>query len=83
MAPEDYVDIEGLRNFQPAGDADSNTSERPRKFLSVWFQCCHTYGRMYRNHEGTKYEGRCPRCGAAVLARIGPHGSTRNLFEAK
>ena len=59
-------------------------ARRPRrKFLSVWYQCCHVYGRMYRNPEATAYEGRCPKCGAAVHALIGPDGTNRQTFVAE
>ena len=54
-----------------------------RSFLSVWFRCCHVYGRMYRTPEQTAYLGRCPRCGAPVRAGIGPHGTSRRMFQAE
>ena len=54
----------------------------PRKFLSVWFKCCHTYGRLYRNEMNTHFIGRCPKCGGRVKAVIGPGGSRRTTFEA-
>ena len=54
-----------------------------RPFLAIWFRCCHTYGRLYRNADETAYEGRCPRCGAQVHALIGPDGTSRRLFEAR
>jgi len=54
-----------------------------RKFLSVYYRCCNTYGRMYRNAAGTEYEGRCPRCGTRVSARIGAEGTSRRTFEAR
>ena len=61
---------------------DQSTRGTSRKFLSVWYRCCNVYGRMYRNHAQTAYEGKCPRCGAAVSARIGPGGTNRRMFEA-
>ncbi len=64
-----------------AGDRPRGLGPR-RRFLSVWYQCCHVYGRMYRNLEATAYEGRCPKCGAAVHALIGPDGSNRRMFLA-
>ena len=58
------------------------TDKGPRRpFLAVWYRCCHAYGRMYRNREMTHYEGRCPRCGARVTARIGPGGTSQRLFQ--
>ncbi len=48
----------------------------------VFFRCCHTYARAYRNSEQTAYVGRCPKCGATVRARIGPGGTSRRMFEA-
>jgi hypothetical protein len=54
-----------------------------RKFLSVWYRCCHVYGRMYRNQAGTAYTGRCPRCAAHVRAAIGPDGTDRRMFVAE
>ncbi len=64
-----------------AGDRPRGLGPR-RRFLSVWYQCCHVYGRMYRNPEATAYEGRCPKCGGAVHALIGPDGSNRRMFLA-
>ncbi len=51
-----------------------------RRFRSVWYRCCHVYGRMYRNTAETAYLGRCPRCGAPVRAVIGPGGTNRQMF---
>ena len=45
-----------------------------RKFIGVWFECCHTYGRLYKNKDETYYVGRCPRCLRTVRARIGGNG---------
>jgi hypothetical protein len=53
----------------------------PRRWLGVMFNCCHVYGRMYRNPQNTRYEGLCPNCGAKVHARIGPGGTNRRFFE--
>lgn len=41
-----------------------------RKFIGVWFECCHTYGRLYKNIKGTHYVGRCPKCLRSVRVAI-------------
>ena len=55
----------------------------PRKFLGIWFSCCSTYGRIYKNKEGTAYTGCCPKCGAKVSVRIGKEGTGRRFFRAE
>jgi PHP family Zn ribbon phosphoesterase len=51
-------------------------------FLGISFECCRTYARIYRNREGTAYEGRCPRCGMRVRVAIGPDGTKERFFLA-
>lgn len=83
---EDIVEIQGIRIIRPVNarsDDQSDAAASARgKFLSVWFRCCNVYGRMNRNKDQTAYEGRCPRCGAAVRASIGPGGTSQRMFEA-
>jgi hypothetical protein len=73
----DILHVAGLGHGAP----DGRGPRRP--FLSIWFRCCHVYGRLYRNPERTMYRGRCPACGATVRATIGPDGTPRRLFEAR
>ncbi len=78
--PQHSVQIDGVEFVQgrlmlPPGPR--------RRFLSVLYQCCHVYGRLYRNKDATAYVGRCPGCGGPVHALIGPGGTNRRLFEAK
>jgi len=54
-----------------------------RKFLGILFECCHAYGRLYRNAAGTAYEGGCPRCGRRLRVRIGPGGTRQRMFIAR
>lgn len=54
-----------------------------RRWLGIFFKCCGVYGRIYRNAHGTAYQGGCPRCGAAVRAQVGHHGTSQRFFEAE
>jgi len=81
-APLDIIEGDG-----PAPGRRSRRARKPdkgprREFLSIWFRCCHVYGRLYRNASGTAYEGRCPRCGRRARAFIGPDGTNQRMFEA-
>ncbi len=80
--PRDTVEFSWQTPHRGAKQQPAPRATTPR-FLAVWFRCCHTYGRMYRNADETAYEGRCPRCGAAVHALIGPGGTSRRIFEAR
>lgn len=81
--PQDIVEIGGKTLTSGVKPVKSPAESASTKFLSIWFRCCHTYGRLRRNAEQTEYEGRCPRCGARVAARIGVGGSSRRMFEAR
>ncbi len=77
--PEDIVEIDGVPATPIPGKA--GTSGRPWKM--IWFQCCHVYGRIYRNQQQTEYRGPCPKCGAIVEAGIGPGGTNRSIFTTR
>jgi PHP family Zn ribbon phosphoesterase len=55
--------------------------KRSRPFLGVHFKCCNVYRRIYKNRDGTAYEGRCPRCGKKVRVLIGKGGTDARFFE--
>lgn len=76
------MDIPGLarESARPQGAAPSSRPERA--WLGIWFRCCHTYGRLYKDLAGRSYVGRCPKCGAEARARVGSGGTSRRLFEA-
>ena len=78
--PQDSIEIAGV---SPPAAAEPARPEPRRKWLSVWFNCCKSYGRMYINRQGTGYRGQCPRCGATVRARVGPGGTSRRMFETR
>lgn len=63
-----------------ASDQGQHPSARP--FLGIHFQCCRTYGRIYRNAQQTEYSGQCPRCHCRIRVPIGPGGSSSRFFNA-
>ncbi len=51
-----------------------------RKFLSVMFECCNVYARIYVNKDNTAYVGYCPKCYKRVNIPIGPGGTSCRSF---
>jgi len=73
--PRDYkVELTGREH------SGANSSRAPRPYLSVHFACCSVYQRVYRNADGTAYDGRCPKCGRAVRFAIGSDGTDCRAF---
>ncbi len=56
--------------------------EKKNNFLGVMFECCHVYGRLYKNKQGTFYEGRCPKCLKPIKIKIGQNGTNTRFFKA-
>jgi hypothetical protein len=57
-----------------------NTPATSRPFISVQFDCCNVYLRIYRSADGTAYRGRCPRCGKPVHFAVGQGGTDARVF---
>jgi hypothetical protein len=75
LDPRDYkLDVSGV----PQPDATSTLKDRP--FLSVQFDCCSVYQRVYRDPDGSSYRGRCPRCGKGVTFAVGEGGTSSRFF---
>jgi hypothetical protein len=62
--------------------SEKGESQDSRPFLGVMFECCHVYARIFRNKQGTAYEGHCPRCMRRLAIPIGPGGSPNRFFTA-
>jgi hypothetical protein len=65
------------------GNDEQDRTKPPRESLGVMFECCNVYRRIFKRADGTAYEGRCPRCGRAVLIRVGEGGSASRVWRAR
>jgi hypothetical protein len=86
MSQPDYIlDIHGVQPPAPAapqpGGATASTGTG-RPWLAIHWVCCSVYSRVYRNAQGTAYEGRCPRCRRMLTVEIGAKGTDNRFFEA-
>ena len=77
--PDYIVDLSTRPDPTPAS---TRTSPAGRPWIAVRWRCCSTYSRIYRHRDATAYEGRCPRCGKSVRARVGEGGTDQRFFEA-
>lgn len=59
---------------------DETNSQFKRQFIGIWFDCCKTYGRLYKTKDGKYYVGRCPKCLRSARVRIGGEGTNRRFF---
>ena len=62
--------------------ASDAPSLRGRPWLAIHWKCCKVYSRVYRNAQGTMYQGRCPRCGREAKVHVGPGGTASRFFQA-
>ena len=79
--PDYILKIEGLATHQPEKD-QAQSAHVGRPWIAVRWQCCSVYSRIYRNRQGTAYEGRCPKCATQAKAAVGPGGTNNRFFNA-
>jgi hypothetical protein len=70
---------------QESADGNVGNTSQPspgtnRPFISVQFDCCNVYLRIYRSADGAAYRGRCPRCGKPVHFAVGQGGTDSRVF---
>ncbi|MBU61073.1 MAG: hypothetical protein CMI26_01070 [Opitutae bacterium] len=58
-----------------------NPRKRGGSFLGIHYVRCGSYGRIYKNKEGTAYTGNCPRCMHPIRVRIGSGGTGHRFFK--
>ena len=77
----DYkLDLSSAATGGASPQPTSNSPPVARPFISVQFDCCNVYLRIYRSADGTAYRGRCPKCGKPVHFAVGQGGTDARVF---
>lgn len=72
-----------IHDEQPDAGEIADKEERRRPYVSILFECCNVYARVYRNSGEQCYRGRCPKCLRTVQLLVGPDGTRARFFRAR
>jgi hypothetical protein len=61
--------------------ANEEPKQKGKAYISMMFECCKVYARVYKNKAGDAYVGWCPRCCKQVRVKIGPGGGSNRMFK--
>jgi hypothetical protein len=81
MGEPDYY-LDGMHLHDEGTEPGAGPNPSARRWLGVVFECCNVYVRVYRNRQGTAYQGRCPKCLRKATIRVGPGGTNARFFSA-
>ena len=76
------LDLSSLPNSTRDSSHGQANEPKSRPFLGIRFDCCRTYGRIYRSDMGMYYQGRCPKCMKVLTVRVGSGGTSKRFFNA-
>ncbi|HEX8341720.1 MAG TPA: hypothetical protein VF624_12495 [Tepidisphaeraceae bacterium] len=72
--PRDYkIEINGVRPAKAQAAV-------VRPYLSVLFNCCRVYQRVYKQKDADSYNARCPKCGRTIQFLVGDGGTSDRSF---
>lgn len=76
------LDLSNLPNSTRDSSREQASQPKSRPFLGIRFDCCRTYGRIYKSDTGMYYKGRCPKCMKKIKVMVGSGGTGNRFFNA-
>ncbi len=76
------LDLSSVPNSTSESSHVQDSGSKSRPFLGIRFDCCRTYGRIYRSDSGMYYKGHCPKCLKKIKVMVGEGGTGQRFFNA-